>query len=443
MAVTLESLRSPAPQHPMSEADAVRLRHVQTFVDRHIPAGRPVYDSVVIAGGKGITAWTLAARLARSPELAGKVVVAGPPVEESRLLRNGVSLRGAAADFICYALQCSQAELVAHIAGPQAAGQPVATRQTGAMARQGAGGRWTFTRPGTWQGGRHGLGRPVMYGARNSRVAGSVRELLDERGIIDVEEPVPSLADARDLAPGRRPLVVNLTTNPKLLGAPAPPVTRVTLAAQMPLRVRPGGIRKPLTGATCFAPLVHRDGAIDVGYFTPFADPLSPDATWYGIMVRPLRADAVGDKAAGIDILADEVAGIGEALGLEPVDREVTQYGGMIPAPPFGRRPRSAPGTLELRRHCTPGAVAYYADGMIGGAVGGVMAAEAILRGADPDDAVTKALRRYVWWNDIWWFETTKIPGVVDRMLSLGPLGLKAGMAYPHSWAVNYWASRA
>ena len=96
---------------------------------------RPVYDSVVIAGGKGITAWTLAARLARSDEFAGRVVVAGPPVEESRLLRNGVSLRGAAADFIGYALQCSRAEFIRHIAGPQAAGQPVATRQTTAMAR--------------------------------------------------------------------------------------------------------------------------------------------------------------------------------------------------------------------------------------------------------------------------------------------------------------------
>ena len=159
-------------------------------------------------------------------------------------------------------------------------------------------------------------------------------------------------------------------------------------------------------------------------------------------MVRPQRADAGFDKAREIETLADEVLGVADALGLEPVDRDVTQFAGLIPAPPLGRRPRSAPGTLELRRLCVPGAVAYYADGMIGGAVGAVMAAEALLRGADPDDAVARALRRYVRWNDLWWFETTRIPDAVNALISATPLGVRVAMAYPHTWSVNYWASR-
>src|SRR5438094_607521 len=278
MAVTLEPIVAPgAETHPPfvpTGPDAVRSRFVEHFVDGHLPARqRPVYDSVVIAGGKGITAWTLAARLARSPEFAGRVVVAGPPVEETRQLRNGVSLRGTAADFISYALACPQAAFIRRIIGPQAAGQPVAARQTAAMVRiDPSTGAASFSHRTTWQGGRHGLGRPIMYGARNSRVANAVRELLDASGIVEIDDAVTSLDDARSLAPGKRPLLVNLTTNPKLFGAPAPPLGRVTLAAQMPLRVRPGGIRRPLTPATCFAPLVHRAGAIDVGYFTPFAD---------------------------------------------------------------------------------------------------------------------------------------------------------------------------
>ena len=95
-----------------------------------------------------------------------------------------------------------------------------------------------------------------------------------------------------------------------------------------------------------------------------------------------------------------------------------------------------------MRRLCTPGGVAYYADGILGGAIGAVVAAEALIRGADPDEAVTRALRRFVWWNDLWWFETARIAGVVDAMVSTPGLS-RLALAYPHSWSVKHWASRA
>ena len=56
--------------------------------------------------------------------------------------------------------------------------------------------------------------------------------------------------------------------------------------------------------------------------------------------------------------------------------------------------------------------------------------------------AVTRALRRFVWWNDLWWFETTRIAGVVDAMVSTPGLS-RLALAYPHSWSVKHWASRA
>ena len=134
----------------------------------------------------------------------------------------------------------------------------MAARQTAAMVRiDPSTGAASFSHRTAWQGGRHGLGRPIMYGARNSRVANAVRELLDASGIVEIDDAVTSLDDARSLAPGKRPLLVNLTTNPKLFGAPAPPLGRVTLAAQMPLRVRPGKLHarsRAANAAVCAVP---------------------------------------------------------------------------------------------------------------------------------------------------------------------------------------------
>lgn len=443
--MTLAPERPVHPTAELSAADHTRFRHIDQVLDGLLPgAGRPAYDSVVIAGGKGITAWALAARLARSEQFAGKVVVAGDPVAETRQLINGCSMRGASADWLSYALQVPQAELIRHLTGPNYAGQPVATRQLTTMARPGTDGRWETGPAAAWQGGRRGTGRPIMYGARNSRMAGAIRELLDERGIREVEDTITSLDDARALAPGRKPLLINLTRNAKLFGASAPPVKRVTLAWQCALKAGPGGLRAPLTGTTAFAPLVHREGAVNVGYFTPFADPLSPAATWYGLMVRPVRAspDKI-DKAREVALLREEVLGISEAVGLEPVDVEETCFGGLAPAPPFGSVPRSAPGTLELRSLCAPGAVAYYADGILGGAIGATVAAEALIRGLDPHQAIAKAMAPVRRYNDIWWFETTRIPKLVNLAIGTSRLTTRVAMFYPHSYSLSHWASRA
>jgi len=443
--MTLAPERPVAPVVPFSAADEARFRHLDGVLDELLPGGgKPVYDSVVIAGGKGITAWTLAARLARSEQFAGKVVIAGDPVTETRQLVNGCSMRGLSADWLSYALNVPQAQFIRQIAGPNYAGQPVATKQLTTMARPGIGGRWSIGPVASWQGGRRGLGRPLMYGGRNSRMANAIRELLDERGIIDVDDNITSLDDARALAPGKKPLLVNLTRNAKLFGADAPSPKRVTLAWQCALRTGPNGLQHRVTGTSAFAPLVYREGAVNVGYFTPFADPLSPDATWYGLMVRPVAAPPGEiDKAREIALLREEVLGIAEAVGMEPVDVEETCFGGLAPAPPFGKVPRSAPGTLELRRLAAPGAVAYYADGILGGAISATIAAEALIRGVDPHDAIVKAMAPIRRINDIWWFETTRIPKLVDLAVGTSRLTTRLALGWPHTASVNYWASQA
>ena len=114
--------------------DSARDAAVEKFIRRFTKRSRgkqAKYDSVVIAGG-GIGALTLAARLSRSQEFAGRVTLVAPQVEENRRLVNGVSLRAYGADFICNALGCNHAELLEAITGGSLV-RPVATRQTAGM----------------------------------------------------------------------------------------------------------------------------------------------------------------------------------------------------------------------------------------------------------------------------------------------------------------------
>ena len=185
----------------------------------------------------------------------------------------------------------------------------------------------------------------------------------------------------------------------------------------MPYKEAPGGIRSPGASATTYAPLILRERTIDVGYFTPFSDPLSPEATWYGNISRPVDVDKPIDKEREFEVLREELGGCAEMMGLLPVDPEETTGRAFVPAPRLFPIKASLPGTLELRRAITPWIAAYYADGMTGGTVGSLIAAEAILRGVDPYPAVAKALRRYRVWNWAWYAETVKIPGIADLHL--------------------------
>ncbi|MGB3351870.1 MAG: hypothetical protein WBB00_03765 [Mycobacterium sp.] len=415
-----------------------RDRSVQQFIDRRLPnSSPPKYDSAVIAGN-GIGAQAFAAQLVKHPGFEGRVTLVAPPVVESRRLVNGVSLRGLAADFLCSAIGTDHGELLRATAGTSDAG-PVAYRQTAAMATS-RGDTWTFRTKGPWQGGNRGISEPLVYGIRNSRLVAGLRELLAKHPITYVDEMVESAEHLRSYATGSRPLLVNATTKPGLLSGGSMKPRQFVLAVQAPMVTTASASAGPLQPRTTFAPVVRREGILDVGYFTPFSDPLSPRSTWYGIFARVVDADSGFDKDRELNVMIAQLRGVAEVMGLAIDDESDTLASALVPASPWGQVPHSTSGTLDLKRMYSGGAPCYYADGMVSSAIGGVVGAEAILRGHDPDVAVRRALRPWRRHNFLWWLETNKIAPLADLLLSTN---VRAAMAYPHTAGLSLWRSAA
>jgi len=418
--------------------DLARRIAVRQFLDKNISGrGSCAYDSAVIAGN-GIGALAFAGWLAQSPLFEGKVTVVAPPAVESRRLINGVTLRGRGIDFMSAALDTTLDEILTVMSG--AADQPpVAYRQAAAMAIP-RGSSWRFSRRGQWQNALSS-DRPISYGLRNSRVVGGMLELAAKLPIEFVDERVQSASHLRSFGAGRHPLLVNATTVPTLIGGQAKAPKRMVLGAQVPFIAPERGVSYPLEAETAFAPAVHRDGIIDVGYFTPFSDPLSPRSTWYGIYARVVDRNAAFNKDAELRRMTEQLFGVGEAMGLTPDDPEETLGLAFVPASPWGDVPPSAPGTLELKRQYSGGAPVFYADGMIQSLVGGVVGAEALIRGVNPDDAIRSALRPWRRHNLMWYLETNTVPVLSNALMRLHP---SIAMAYPHTiTGLDLWASAA
>ena len=417
--------------------DLARRIAVREFLDNKISGrGMCAYDSAVVAGN-GIGALAFAGWLAQSPLFEGKVTVVAPPVVESRRLINGVSLRGRGIDFMSAALDTTLDDILEVTSG-SADAPPVSYRQTAAMAVQ-QGRSWRFTKRGHWQNAL-AAERPISYGLRNSRVVAGMRELASKLPIEFVDERVESASHLRSFSAGRHPLLVNATTVPTLIGGEAKPPKRMVLGVQAPFIAPECGVSYPLEAQTAFAPAVRRAGTIDVGYFTPFRDPMSPRSSWYGIYVRVVDRDAAYNKEAEHRIMTEQLFGVGQAMNLIPDDPEETLGRALVPASPWGAVAPSAPGTLELKRHYSGGAPVIYADGMVMSLVGGVVGAEAVIRGVNPDTAIRRALRPWRRHNLLWVLETNKIPFVSDMLLRASPA---AAMAYPHTAGLNLWASAA
>jgi hypothetical protein len=417
--------------------DLARRSSVRQFLDKNI-SGRGIcaYDSAVIAGN-GIGALAFAGWLAQSPLFEGKVTLVAPPVVESRRLINGVTLRGRGIDFMSAALDTTLDEILKVMAG-SAAAPPVAYRQAAAMAIP-RGSSWRFGRRGQWQNGLSS-DRPITYGLRNTRVVGGMRELAAKLPIEFVDERVESASHLRSFSNGRHPLLVNATTIPTLIGGEAKPPKRMVLGVQVPFTAPERGVSYPLEAETAFAPAVHRSGTIDVGYFTPFSDPLSPRSTWYGIYARVVDRDSAFNKDAEQRIMTEQLFGVGEAMGLTPDDPEETLGKALVPASPWGAVPPSAPGTLDLKRHYSGGAPVFYADGMIMSLVGGVVGAEAVIRGVNPDDAIRSAVRPWRRHNLLWYLQTNMIATLSDMLMRAHPT---VAMAYPGTAGLDLWASAA
>ena len=432
-----DSIRGKDVVYYHTERDVKRSAHIGKLLDRAAGTGStPYYDSVVIVGA-GFSATVMAARLARSEQFHGKVVMAGPRAEESRRLKDGSTLRGHGADYISYALGVPQYAFIDAVYGDIIDGRGVGTRQTLAMAKESPSGSFGFSRITPWQGGRTGSSRPIFYGARNSRMQGAMYDLMDRDGVIEVPELATSLEEARDLAPGKRPLIVNATHNTRLLGLEAPKVDWASIAVQAPLKVRPSGIRHIQSGTALLACTRH-GGKMTVGAVTPFGDPLSPRSTYYLVMVSEVSQRAGFDKQQVIDTYTHELHGIADGLGMDADDPDETLYSGFIPGAPW-KAPQSAPGTLELNMLSHQGVLATFADGMTAGSASAVAAAEAVIRGSDPDHAVRRATNEMIRDRRIWTFQRNKLARQVDFLFRTAG---EVGAFYPYTAHTNSnWAS--
>jgi hypothetical protein len=435
-AVSESENRSDTVYYP-TDRDVRRFAHVGKLLDRFVGTGsRPYYDSVVIVGA-GFTATIMAARLARSEQFHGKVVLAGPRTEESRRLKDGATLRGHGTDLICYALGVPQCAYVDALYGDIVDGRGVGTRNLVGMTKKGRSGSYEFGRIIGFQGRRRGFPRPLYYGARNSRMQGAMYELMDRDGLIEAPEAVNSLDEAFALAPGRRPLIVNASHNSALLRGQGPKVDWATIAVQAPLTVRPSGFQHVDTNAALVTG-VRREGRIVVGLFNPYGDPLSPRSTFYGIMVGEVSQRAGFDKQREIDTMTEELYGIADTLGMDVDDAGETLYSGLIPGSPW-KAPQSAPGTLELQLIAHQGVSATFSDGMTSGASAAVAAAEAVIRGADPDRAARRAVREVTRDRRIWNIQRNKLALPFDVLLRTAT---EVGAWYPYSSHVGTtWSS--
>jgi hypothetical protein len=203
--------------------------------------------------------------------------------------------------------------------------------------------------------------------------------------------------------------------------------------------VRPSGFRFVDSNAALFAG-VNRGSTIDVGLFNPFGDPLSPRSTFYGIMVGEVSHRAGFDKQREIDTLLDELYGIADTLGMDLDDPDETLSTGLIPGSPW-KAPKSSPGTLELQLIAHQGVSATFSDGMTSGASAAVAAAEAVIRGTDPDRAARRAVREITRDRRIWNFSRNKLTRPFDFLISHFGEGVAV---YPYtSHARSTWGSAA
>src|ERR1700730_1402706 len=309
--------------------DLARRIAVGDFLNKAVRGrGMCAYDSAVIAGN-GIGALAFAGWLAQSPLFEGKVTVVAPPVVESRRLINGVTLRGRAIDFMSTALDTTLDDILQVMTG-SADSPPVCYRQTAAMALQ-QGQSWRFGKRGQWQNGLRD-NRPIAYGLRNSRVVGGMRELASKLAIEFVDEKVESASHLRSFGAGRHPLLVHATTVPTLIGGEARPPKRMVFGVQAPFIAPERGVSYPLEAETAFAPVVRRGGAIDVGYFTPFRDPLSPRSSWYGIYARVVDRNSAFNNDAELRIMTEQLFGVAAAMNLIPDYPEDTLPRELLPS---------------------------------------------------------------------------------------------------------------
>jgi len=389
------------------------------------------YDSAVISGN-GIGAAVLAARLNRSSEFAGRVVLASGPVAESRRLINGVTLRARSIDYYAAALGCDREDVLQEMYGADWT-KAITYRQRTSLCDVDEG-NYSLRKVGTWMTSDNVKSdrterAPLAYGVRNSRLAGALVSLAKRAGVIHTETEATSWDALRALAPGNRPLIVNAKPKPladteTIWDAPNP--KEFVIASQITFTENGRAAKGILNTHDAFAAFIHRDKGLDMAVLYPFQDPLSPDARYYGIFYRVAKAGSF-DKAHEYEVLTDEIVGVGDALGLEAHDVNETKGAAAVPCLPWRGLQNRQKDTLDLSYIYSGGAPIITGDGMARSAVAATAGAEAILNGRNPVPEMNTALRRYRFLNWSQCRMMTHAPALTAKVIGLKPSLALAG----------------
>lgn len=343
---------------------------------------RPEYDSAVILGN-GIGALCVAARLARSQSFAGKVVLVGKPPVESRRLMAGLTLRSRGLDYISASLGVTRKALIERLfEGKDRA--YASTHQWATRFSRDASGQYRLGKRGEWMSRWNHRGRTLSFGMRNSRLVQTIYQFMDGMAFEWIDQRPTSLSDCIELAPGKRPVVINATPMPLAgTGVLKKPPERFVVAAQCLFSTegqRAAGILPPNTSLFMAS---GRAGSMDAAVWYPTWDPLSPSAGMYAVHYRIVRAGPRLHKEAEIAIQRDHLFGIGKLLGFAPVDPQETLGTAMVPCSHWNDLQPQVPGYLHLHRIANAGSPIIAGDGIARAALTGFVLGESLLAGAD------------------------------------------------------------
>jgi hypothetical protein len=362
---------------------------------------------VVVIAGTSIAGLVLAARLGaharRGGDLGVVLVAGGPPVP--RRLVAGCSLRWSTVTRMARAMSVEHDTLVERLGGRAAVFSRMAVEAfepgTGQMITPET--RDTRVRaPYVGLSTRHGH---ILHALRRS-LDGELPVTLVDGDVVagrrwDGAGLPLQLAgeEARLTLPADRTVVLNATSKPDLLrpGGSAPEPRRFVIAVQAACAMIDG---PPRCGPdTSWAPSTAGHPAPHLAFFTPFADPQIPSATWYGIntmVVARERLDEIGREAL-VDTVSGKLIEYEEALGLREVDAEQTRAAAVVPvvrqsARAIERSYADGSPVVEVHKAFGSGAPAINVDGMLAATIGADAFATAFLDGTaghPADDART------------------------------------------------------
>lgn len=355
---------------------------------------------VVVVCGAGI-AGIAAASVSAREGTAEVVLVVGPPPIRKRLV-DGCTLRRSVLETLAAATGTSLEGLMDRLGGKRAQFDGIVTLRGFRGASES---RLVSTASANV---------PDMIGmsSRHGEILQAVRELVPDasrlhlvagsvRGAGDGELTIALTGGASTLRlPPGRTIVLNATGKTNLLDTSKPTTTprRWAAAVQVPMRVRGDG---PRTGASTAVAFMMADRPLQhMALFTPFADPDSPEAGWYGINTSAFTDETL--EAHGRQrVLADLHAVMLEManqLNLEPVDPEETLGQAVFPADRAFQTPvQTTPiPVVHAGARFSPGVPAINTDGMLAAAVGASAFARDLARwpgSATPLREVSEALR--------------------------------------------------